>query len=78
MVLDIKKLQHCSTKESVEKYFELCNVSTPEHKIEYLRQASDTSEFNFFDTENITPQNQYETILAMFLDEEFRFFRGII
>lgn len=72
-----ENLQKCSSKIEVEKYFKLINISEEDYKtkIQALTEACNSKEIKYFAESSL--KKQYEDILAMFLDEDIRIYRGI-
>ena len=69
-------LQQCSTLEQVTNYFNEVNFTTIEQKHQALLEATNSSQMNYFN-KNISKEQEFEILLDMFLDEDFRFLRGI-
>jgi len=73
---DCKDLQKCATKLEVEKYFKTIKITGTEQKYEALLKATNSERVDYFNTD-ITIEQEYNVLLDLFLDEEFRFLKGI-
>ncbi|WP_295158895.1 hypothetical protein [uncultured Brachyspira sp.] len=74
----IKDLQLCTSEDMVKKFFIKNGIEENDYKqkIELLTEACCSDNIKFFN-KDISDEKKYRSILKMFLNEEFRFYRGI-